>query len=421
MRIPLHARDTLTEEALLKKIQAKGRDNYEIDPDGAAMITKRILTNSMALPAKLGPKLRYHAFRMIHNALPTAGRFQEDSLCKACSSHQDSAKHFYGTCKTIKVAARRLVRTHPTIPDITILPGADWDHFRFRTPCSPGAMKVLLAFALAAWNSRSLPSANAVATSTCALFLSYYNSMTPKPKKPRDRTAECEVFYRHYRSLDPSAGRAFTDGSSLACGAGGAGFVSILCDGKTRQLSVPLGLASNNAAELAALKALFISTYETLRDHPSIPRRPLYVFTDNQYAINSAEGKNRNRTNKLLIQETQAALRTLRSLIPVFLGWVPGHAGVEMNEVSDGLAKRGAQGILSDLPLAPPDPKPAPRNCGILRPSSHPTTNDSGQDFDDDELQALKPNTPYSLRARSASVMRKPAPGSRILVRLTTP
>ena len=32
---------------------------------------------------------------------------------------------------------------------------------------------------------------------------------------------------------------------------------------------------------------------------------------------------------------------------PVSIGWVPGHAGVALNEVSDGLAKRGAHGITS--------------------------------------------------------------------------
>jgi len=156
--------------------------------------------------------------------------------------------------------------------------------------------------------------------------------------------------------------RDFTDGSSLDSGSGGSGFVVILGDGQKRYQSTYLGLASNNAAELeiSGLKTLFETTYQILSANPLIPRQPLFTFTDNKYAIQSVDGELKNKTNRSIIQGAKNALRLLRTLIPVTLGWVPGHAGITLNECSDALAKRGAHGTTSSHPPAPPGAKPLP-------------------------------------------------------------
>ena len=64
------------------------------------------------------------------------------------------------------------------------------------------------------------------------------------------------------------------------------------------------------------------------------------------------------RTHRRLVRHTQAALEEAQRLIPVTIAWVPGHSGIALNELSDGLAKRGAHGITSTVPLqrlpAPP-------------------------------------------------------------------
>ena len=120
--------------------------------------------------------------------------------------------------------------------------------------------------------------------------------MDPKPRKPRDQIAEAEYFLRDYRRLPPEASRAFTDGSSLDSGSGGSGFVSILGDGITRYQSTHMGL-----------KTLFESMLLILTGNPLIPRNHLYTFTDNKYAIQSVDGKLKNRTNRVIIQEATAA------------------------------------------------------------------------------------------------------------------
>ena len=410
LRIPLHARDSTATEALRTKIQAKGNDNSEIDFEGATILTDRILLNSNSLPADLSPKLRYHAFRMIHNALPTARRLSQYHPCPACSEHRDDANHFYSHCTTVRRAARMIDRKFsPTMPDTSVLITAGWDDYRFREPRTPTQMKILLAFSLAAWLSRGQQNRLSFANCAVNLFQSLHKSMSPKPRKQRDRAAEREEFGRYYRGLDPFASRAFTDGSSLGSGAGGAGFVSLLGDGKTRYHSCSLGLASNNAAEISALRLLFESTADLLLQHPSIPRRPLLTFTDNKYAIMSVDGNVKNRTNRIIIRDARAALRRLRAIIPVTLGWVPGHAGVALNEVSDALAKRGAHGTTSDLPPAPDPPQQVahkPSQRGVSNAANQPTSaqrQDPKQDLGD-------PQPARSLRPRKRVCYRQSGP-----------
>ena len=102
----------------------------------------------------------------------------------------------------------------------------------------------------------------------------------------------------------------------------------------------------------------------------------------------------------MIIQEAKSALLALRNLIPVTMGWVPGHAGILLNECSDVLAKRGSQGITSNLP--PPQPgerptPPAPRQPFVPAPVRP----------DHDDLEKLDPTSRYSLRPRKRGITYK--------------
>jgi len=361
---------------------------------GAKTITERILTNARSLPASISAKLRYHAFRLVHNALPTAKLLQQSSLCPACLAHADSARHFFGDCVTFRTAARMTARAwRNTMPETTILTSARWDDYRFREEHTPMKMKIILAFSLAAWLARKTSSRLSFANCTQHLFKSLIQSMEPRQRKVRDRAREAEVFLREYRSLHPEASRAFTDGSSLDSGSGGSGFVVILGDGQKRYQSTYLGLASNNAAEISGLKTLFETTFQILSANPLMPRQPLFTFTDNKYAIQSVDGELRNKTNRSIIQGAKHALRLLRTLIPVTLGWVPGHAGIMLNECSDALAKRGAHGTTSSRPPAPPGARPLP-----AKPTLPFVPANVGPDPQDQKN--LQPQSKYSLRPR---------------------
>jgi ribonuclease HI len=124
---------------------------------------------------------------------------------------------------------------------------------------------------------------------------------------------------------------AYTDG---ACSGnpGPAGVGVVLIDrGRTRELSVYLGIATNNIAELTAIEL-------AVRASPS--DRPLRVHTDSQYAIGVLTKGWKAKANQELIGKLRALLATRQGVEIVY---VPGHAGVLLNERADVLAVQAVQ------------------------------------------------------------------------------
>jgi ribonuclease HI len=120
---------------------------------------------------------------------------------------------------------------------------------------------------------------------------------------------------------------AYTDG---ACSGnpGPAGVGVVLIDrGRTRELSVYLGIATNNIAELTAIELAL----EAVDD----PSRPVRVHTDSQYSIGVLTLGWKAKANQELVQRLRARLATLSD---VRLIYVRGHAGVPLNERADALA-----------------------------------------------------------------------------------
>ena len=74
--------------------------------------------------------------------------------------------------------------------------------------------------------------------------------------------------------------------------------------------------------------------------------KTIFIFTDNQAAILPLESYH---TTSKLVWECKQLLLRLGSTNNVTLAWVPGHSGVEGNELADELAKKGA----SSLPFGP--------------------------------------------------------------------
>jgi ribonuclease HI len=121
---------------------------------------------------------------------------------------------------------------------------------------------------------------------------------------------------------------AYTDG---ACSGnpGPAGVGLIVLDGSKRiERSEYLGQGTNNIAELTGvLRAL-----EAVED----PNRPMVIHTDSQYSIGVLCKGWKAKANQQLIAE----VRSLLQLRPrARLVYVPGHAGVPLNERADELAR----------------------------------------------------------------------------------
>lgn len=128
---------------------------------------------------------------------------------------------------------------------------------------------------------------------------------------------------------------AYTDGACTG-NPGPAGIGVVLRAGsRSREISEYLGLATNNIAELTAIKRALLALKPPVR-------RPVWVLTDSEYAIGVLAKGWKAQANRELVEEIRGLVRALPE---VRFRKVPGHAGVPGNERADDLARQAiAQG-----------------------------------------------------------------------------
>lgn len=124
----------------------------------------------------------------------------------------------------------------------------------------------------------------------------------------------------------------YTDGAcSGNPGPAGSG-VLLAYQGKTKEVSHYVGLATNNVAELYAVKlALELLTRKDI---------PVDIFTDSTYVIGVLQKGWKAKENIALIEEIRA---TLARFDDVQLRKVKGHAGIGPNERADELAREAVE------------------------------------------------------------------------------
>lgn len=149
-------------------------------------------------------------------------------------------------------------------------------------------------------------------------------------------------------TVDPprdGAAVAYTDG---ACSGnpGPAGYGLVLdVDGRRVEIGVYLGRATNNIAELGAIK----HALEELAGW----RGPIDVYTDSNYAIGVLTKAWKPKANQDLIASIKGLLPRGRNVRFV---WVPGHAGVPLNERADELARGAIEMRAGSRTEGTPDP-----------------------------------------------------------------
>ena len=138
---------------------------------------------------------------------------------------------------------------------------------------------------------------------------------------------------------------AFTVYADGACsgnpGPCGLGIVIVGPDGKMADGFEYLGIGTNNIAELTAI----------LRAAEIVPdEKVAFVHTDSQYSIGVLTKGWKAKANQELIANVKSALAKRSGWKLVY---VPGHAGVPLNERADELAREAVQTRLSRLPARP--------------------------------------------------------------------
>jgi ribonuclease HI len=124
-------------------------------------------------------------------------------------------------------------------------------------------------------------------------------------------------------------------------GPAGLGIVLVGTDGKVMEGYEYLGEATNNIAELTAI----------LRAAELVPAGvAAVVHTDSQYSINMLTKGWKAKSNQALIANVKTALAGRRGWA---LRYVPGHAGVPLNERADELAREAVSSRSSRMPARP--------------------------------------------------------------------
>jgi ribonuclease HI len=107
----------------------------------------------------------------------------------------------------------------------------------------------------------------------------------------------------------------------------------VILEGATRtEICEPLGQGTNNIAELTAI--------ERVLDTISDTGRPLVIYTDSEYAVGVLSKGWKAKANLALVERVRERLakRPATRLVHV-----RGHAGIELNERADELAREAVK------------------------------------------------------------------------------
>ena len=140
----------------------------------------------------------------------------------------------------------------------------------------------------------------------------------------------------HQENLPKDCIHIYTDGASSGNpGPSGIGALLIYHENQ-KQISQSIGIATNNIAELSAIKIAI--------SHLKRYDLPVRIFSDSSYAIGVLTKESQPQANKKLVLEIRHLIQNFKEI--KFIK-VKGHAGIKENEVADFLA---TSAILRPLP-----------------------------------------------------------------------
>ena len=364
----LQDRDETPKMTLVAKIaRRKGWDQ-----ENAAILTDRILSNASSVDFCLTPYIRHHLFEVIHNAVPTRRRMDfcnMDTSCRLCGQAEETMAHLTTECKVGSLAKQLILNSSFDKSDLVVLLTATPSDFSFERPLPTGELLSLLVFSSAVWyfvrpvlQDQARPPPQTAARSIAERFRDVRSRLLAKKparrsRKDRDKRRN-QLINSILKASSPCLVVA-TDGSCLSNsaldpGPAGAGFVLCeMADDKdpslTLQRSVDLGKGTSYFAELSALDMAL----SVVLDSAAYDR--VIFLIDNENTLRVAQFKTYPRSHADIGRNIQRKVRLLERRSQLRFEWVPGHAGYFLNDLADELAKRGASGVTSNLPLVPDD------------------------------------------------------------------
>jgi len=289
-----------------------------------------------------------------------------DTSCRLCGQAEETMAHLTSECEVGSLTKKFILNSSFDKSDLVVLLTASPSDFSFERPLPAGELLSLLVFSSAVWYfvrpvlpDQALPSPQTAARSIAGRFQAVRRKLLTKKKARRSRKARDKRRNAMIDSMLKASSPCLvvaTDGSCLSNsaldpGPAGAGFV--LCEmaededpSLILQCSVDLGKGTSYFAELSALD---IALSEVLASRAY--DRVIFLI-DNENTLRIAEFKTFPRSHEDLGLSIQRKVRLLDRRSKLRFEWIPGHAGHFLNDLADELAKRGASGVTSDLPLA---------------------------------------------------------------------
>ena len=355
----LHQKDITPTSSLANKFEKV------MDEKSATTKARLITKHTSELPSSLPSKLRYHAFELVYNAIPTRMRERwrnHPTICPLCNAEDETIHHLH-TCTTSQLSVGTIEKRFPDRSLISCLYNFREDDLTFEgTHCTPRQRLVKLIFSLSIWRTRrhflrpfDQTTPKKASRKISNYFIRTYQSILHKKnRKKRDRVAEKKTFMDKFSKISPRARLTFTDGSSFGNpGLGGAGYYMLTRSSPVEEhlfFSIHLPNTTNNKAELLGL-IIALNHLRTGIEDGDFPTSPDYhIFVDNQYAIDATLGNSRPRSNLSLVRDARRAYGRLSGLTTAHITWVPGHAKIFYDEVADHMAKRGSRKISSRDP-----------------------------------------------------------------------
>ena len=194
------------------------------------------------------------------------------------------------------------------------------------------------AYQAAARNLELIPGEAPLPDETCAPA----EAAPSKAEKSADRKTAAAAKALAPGAVPAGAWTVYADGAcSGNPGPAGLGIVLVGPDGNVAEGFEYLGIATNNIAELTGI----------LRAAEIVPDGAVaVVHTDSQYSIGVLTKGWKAKANQALIAGVKTALSQRQGWRIVY---VPGHAGVPLNERADELAREAVRTRASRLPARP--------------------------------------------------------------------
>ena len=337
--------------------------------------TTTFLCNHSRLPAWVPSYAKFVTISMSHNMLFTDTRAHRNNKgCRLCPHNTDSTAHIFGDCSTSNNAINLVYKLLALPPPPT---GNFFNHLLSAdAPIAPHGVAIRTMLSNSVWRARTEAGQGAekdplewenwivedcltrISKINPNFFDTHYTPNTVPPRykitrkanlgsssgTPEQKATARKVIATHLARLPLNVRYIFTDGSAKPNpGPAGSGVV-VKCtsnnDLNIHACSAALGHSTNNSGEIAAIG---IGIELCVKDNYN---KDIHIYTDSRLTHNALRhNHSAGAANNNIIQHLRQCIRNYQrnTKAKIHINWIPGHAGIPLNETADNLAGTGAK------------------------------------------------------------------------------